>query len=240
MFSLCRQLYTHMYLDSLRKLLANNSGEYLFPCIVDLVSNGLVLERFTDDDSIPSRQDVTQYIAAWLKYTGLSADECQEWMIEYCIGVLSTISSSSKSQIRHSTKSNIKYIYKSDVAFDCSCEKNRFRATCESTCPIYDEMSEKASRNKEKSAVETYEKSNDHMITDQFAPQEYSKKDKYKDQFGKALEVVQNQLRQGISRKEIVNLLNDTGLKTRTGKSWSLSILGIELRKLNSNTNSEK
>jgi len=133
-----------MYLNRLRKMLTENNEKYLFPCIRDLVANGLTLERFTNEDNIPSRQDITQYIAAWFKYIGLSSDECREWMIEYCIGLLSVISSSSKSRIRHSTKCNIKYIYKSDVSFNCRCEKNRFKAPCEPKCPIYEEMAHRA------------------------------------------------------------------------------------------------
>ena len=230
-----------MYLNTLRNICEGNNDEYLFPCIKDLVANGLVLERFTDDDSIPSRQDITQYLAAWFKYVGLSSDECMEWMIEYCIFVLSAISSSSKSQIRHSTKSNIKYIYRSDVTFNCLCEKNRFKATCESKCPIYDEMSQRAQRaqradrDEAEAIVESYKKRNDHRVNDDIALQKRSIKDEHKDQFDKAIEVVQHQLKQSVSKKEIVNILNGMGFKTRTGKNWSYSILGIELKKINSN-----
>ncbi len=228
-------MYTLMYLNSLRNILGKTNDEELFPCIRDLAANGLVLERFTDDDNIPSRQDVTQYMAAWFKYVGLSSDECLEWMIEYCIFMLSAISSSSKSRIRHSTKCNIKYIYKSDFTFNCLCEKNRFKATCESKCPIYDEMSQRANRKEAVVIVEYDEKRNDHLATDEIAPQKRSIKEEYKDQFDKAIEFVQHQLKQSVSKKEIVKLLNDMGFKTRTGKNWSYAILGIELKKLNSN-----
>jgi hypothetical protein len=222
-----------MYLNRLRKMLTKNNENYLFPCIRDLVANGLNLERFSNEDNIPSRQDITQYIAAWFKYIGLSSDECRKWMIEYCMGVLSAISSSSKSQIRHSTKCNIKYIYKSDVIFDCRCEKNRFKAPCEAKCPVYEEMAHRAKESKAANIVESYETRVEHRVADEIAPIKLSIKDEYKDQFEKAIEVAQNHLKQWVSKKEIVNLLNDSGFKTRTGKKWSYPTLANELRKLN-------
>ncbi len=220
-----------MYLNRLRKMLTENNEKYLFPCIRDLVANGLNLERFSNKDNIPSRQDITQYIAAWFKYIGLSSDECREWMTEYCIGVLSAISSSSKSRIRHSTKCNIKYIYKSDVTFDCRCEKNRFKALCEPRCPIYEEMAHRAKESEVANIVESYEIRVEHRVADEMAPIKYSIKDEYKDQFEKAIEVAQYHLKQGVPKKGIVNLLNDSGFKTITGKKWSYSTLWNELRK---------
>ena len=224
-----------MYLNRLRKMLTENNEKYLFLCIRDLVANGLTLERFTNEDNIPSRQDITQYIAAWFKYIGLSSDECWQWMTEYCIGMLSDISSSSKSQIRHSTKCNIKYIYKSDVTFDCRCKKNRFKAPCEPKCPIYEEMAHRAKESEIANIVESYETIVEHRVADEIAPIKHSIKDEYRDQFEKAIEVAQHHLKQLVSKKEIVNLLNGSKFKTRTGKKWSYSILANELRKLNRN-----
>jgi len=224
-----------MYLNRLRKMLTENNEKYLFLCIRDLVANGLTLERFTNEDNIPSRQDITQYIAAWFKYIGLSSDECWQWMTEYCIGVLSDMSSGSKSRIRHSTKCNIKYIYKSDVTFDCRCKKNRFKAPCEPKCPIYEEMAHRAKESEIANIVESYETIVEHRVADEIAPIKHSIKDEYRDQFEKAIEVAQHHLKQRVSKKEIVNLLNGSKFKTRTGKKWSYSILANELRKLNRN-----
>jgi len=224
-----------MYLNRLRKMLTENNEKYLFLCIRDLVANGLTLERFTNEDNIPSRQDITQYIAAWFKYIGLSSDECWQWMTEYCIGMLSDISSSSKSRIRHSTKCNIKYIYKSDVTFDCRCKKNRFKAPCEPKCPIYEEMAHRAKESEIANIVESYETIVEHRVADEIAPIKHSIKDEYRDQFEKAIEVAQHHLKHLVSKKEIVNLLNGSKFKTRTGKKWSYSILANELRKLNRN-----
>jgi hypothetical protein len=96
-------------------------------------------------------------------------------------------------------------------------------------------MSQRANRKEAVVIVEYDEKRNDHLATDEIAPQKRSIKEEYKDQFDKAIEFVQHQLKQSVSKKEIVKLLNDMGFKTRTGKNWSYAILGIELKKLNSN-----
>ncbi|MBC2695301.1 MAG: hypothetical protein HF982_08520 [Desulfobacteraceae bacterium] len=229
-----------MYLNRLRKMLTENNENYLFPCIRDLVANGLTLERFTNEDNIPSRQDITQYIAAWFKYIGLSSDECREWMTEYCIGMLSVISSSSKSRIRHSTKGNIKYIYKSDVSFDCKCEKNRFKAPCEPTCPIYEEMAHRAKESEAADIVELYETKVEDRVADEIAPIKPSIRDKYNEQFEKALEVAQHHLKKWVPKKKIADLLNESGFKTRTGKKWSYSILANELKKLERNIDKER
>lgn len=227
-----------MYLNKLQTILADNNQNALFPCIRDLVENGLVMERFTNEDSIPSRQDITQYIAAWFKYIELSSDACLEWMTEYCSAVLSAISASSQSRIRHSTKSNIKYIYKSDVAFNCMCEKNRFKARCEQSCPIYEEMSHKAAENEATSIAESYEISAEQRAKYVTAPIKHSTKDKYKEQFKKAMEAAQHHLEQGLAKKEIVDLLNNREYKTRTGKKWSYAILANELKKLETSNRS--
>jgi hypothetical protein len=197
-----------------------------------LVENGLDLEKFSNEGGIPSRQDITQYIAAWFKYLGISADECREWMNEYCIGVLSAISSSSISQIRHSTKCNIKYIYRSDATFDCGCENNRFKALCEPKCPIYEEMTHRAKESKASTIDESYKTRSGYRVAREIAPRNQSIKDEYKSQFEKAMEVAQHHLEQRVSKKEIASLLNDSGFKTRTGKKWSYSILANELKKL--------
>ena len=221
-----------MHLNRLKQILRENDLKYLFPCITDLVTNGLNLARFSSEDDRPSRQDITQCIAAWFKYIGISADECRDWMIEYSVDVLSTISSSPKSQIRHSTKSNIKFIYKSDVSFDCGGENNVFKASCDRNCPVYNEMSDRYKERKAKEAKRSYEPEPE--------PEHYgvgierlSAKETYKDQFEKALEIMEDHIKKRVSKQDIVTLLNDRGFKTRTGREWTYGILGFEVKRHN-------
>ena len=215
------------HLDRLKRILKKNDEKYLFPCIEYLVTNGLNSERFSSEDHRPSRQDVTQYLAAWFKRIGISVDECRDWMIEYCVDLLSAISSSSNSQIRHSTKSNIKYIYKSDVSFECGCENNIFKAPCERNCPVYEEMSDKYKKRRVREAKRSYEPERIHH---EEQIETVSVKQKYRDQFKKALEVLQDQIKKGVSKPDIVTLLNDRGFKTRTGRKWSYSVFLTEAK----------
>jgi len=52
-----------MHLKRLKNISEVNDKN-LFPCIKDLVVNGLSLDRFSSEDSIPNRQDITKYLAA--------------------------------------------------------------------------------------------------------------------------------------------------------------------------------
>lgn len=221
---------TSIHLKSLTEILSDKVETHLFSCVDDLVVNGLSLDRFSTEGLKPTRQDVTQFIAAWFKHIGISAEECRDWMIEYCVDVLSPISSSSKSQIRHSTKSNIKYIFKSDVKFDCGCENNDFKAICKRDCPVYDEMSilyqERLAREANKS-YEIERKESDYQII----VQPLLLRDQYKDQFEKGMKVVREKIKEGVARKDIVAFLNDKEYKTRTGKKWTYANLAIELKK---------
>jgi len=221
---------TSQHLNSLKETLKSKDESSLFVCVNDLVVNGLTLSRFEAGEHTPSRQDITQFILAWFKYIGIAADECREWMIDYCLDVLSVISSSSLSQIRHSTKSNINYIYKSDVAFECDCENNVFKAPCEPSCPVYQEMSEKYKTRLVREANKSYEIVR-HPTEQRVILQPLSVKEQFKDQFEKALEVIGNCVKEGTARKDIVKLLNDRELKTRTGRKWTYSLLHLELER---------
>jgi len=215
----------HQY--AINKILEGINPKYLFPCVEDIISGRIestsspaIADRF-------SRQDVTQYLASWFKYIGVSKEACQEWMIEYAVQVLSKISSSSHSRIKHSTKSNLKYIYKSDMSFDCGCESNIFKASCNQNCPIYKEMSDKYKERKVQRSRQTYDIK---PIANKDEVEQYSLKDKYKEQLEKALETAIKYVEKGISKKEIVKSLNDQDFKTRTGKKWSYPTLMKELK----------
>ena len=223
------------HLNTLRELLKSKDQNSLFACINDLIVNGPSLSRFFGEERKPSRQDITQFILAWFKYIGISPEGCQDWMIEYCLDVLSVISSSSKSQIRHSTKSNIKYIYRADVAFDCGCENNVFKAQCDPMCPVYKEMSDKYKERIVREANRTYEIIHRDPRPEIVLPPP-SVKEQYKDQFDKAIEFIDNCVKQGHKIKKIVELLNDQDFKTRTGRKWTYPVLHIELKGLDVST----
>jgi ribosome-binding protein aMBF1 (putative translation factor) len=96
-------------------------------------------------------------------------------------------------------------------------------------------MAHRAKESEAANIVESYETRVEHRVADEIAPTKHSIKDEYKDQFEKAIEVAQHHLKQWVPKKKIVNLLNESGFKTRTGKKWSYSTLANELKKLNRN-----
>jgi hypothetical protein len=101
-------------------------------------------------------------------------------------------------------------------------------------------MAHRAKKSEAANIVESYEIRVEHRIADEIALIKYSIKDEYKDQFEKAIEVAQHHLKQGVPKKEIVNLLNDSGFRTITGKKWSYSTLANEFRKLNNKKSMDK
>jgi hypothetical protein len=218
-------------LDQLKKILNNVQQQKIYACIQDVMTNGIIAERFEADDLFPTRQDVTHFVLSWLKHIGVSEDRCRNWIIRYCEKELSQISSSSPSRIRHSTKSLIKYIYRSeDVSFDCGCEQNKLKAACESNCPVYGEMKNKHETRMKQLHDEI------HYVRPKIQPPvelPLQVKERYKEQFDKAMDVVKEHLNQVSSIDEMTRYLNDQGYKTRTGKSWTAATLHRESKKHN-------
>jgi hypothetical protein len=218
-------------IERLTILLNNAQKQKIYPCILDLLTSGIVPARFKSGEFFPTRQDVTHFILAWLKHIGVPADGCRNWIIGYCERELSQISSSSPSRIRHSTKSLIKYIYRSeDVSFNCGCEQNKLRAACELSCPIYGEM-------KRKHKIRMKQLYDDiHYVRPRVQPSvepPLRVRERYKKQFDKAMDVVREHLNQVSSFDEMTRYLNDQGYRTRTGKSWTIATLYREVKKHN-------
>lgn len=220
-------------MDTLKEILREINKRAMVPCIGDLVRRGIVFNRFSDDEDIPGRQEVTRYIASWFRYVGISEETCLQWMTEYSLDVLSAISDSSKSQIRHSTKSNIRYIYRDNISFNCGCKDNLFKASCRESCPLYEEMLHNYEDRMTRDTDRVYDAEiEDGREYDESKIEKPRIKDQYSEQFEKAWEVVQKLIKEGLPRKKIVNILNESGLRTRTGRKWTYAILGVELKNL--------
>lgn len=203
----------------------------LVPCIQDLVSKGIVLQRFEASDPKPDRQEATQYIAAWLKRIGVPEESARPWFLSFCSDVLARVSHSSPSRVRHSTKSNIKYIYGSDVNLECSCEENRFRAPCGVACVFYQEMREKRAKREAEDAARQWDSETSATETTEAAlpPPEPSLLEKHRKAFEEALALAVQWREEGERQRTIVERLNARGCMTRTGKPWTQSILSNEL-----------
>jgi hypothetical protein len=220
------------FLDNLRALLADRGGDAIFPCIQDLVTNGLQTSRFSPAEGVPNRQEVTQYLAAWSRFAGLDEETCRRWLSDYAVAMLAPISKSSPSGIRHSTKSNVKYIYRDEAVFRCGREANPFRTRCSDTCPVFEEMGRKPIEAQGRRASPGH--TSDPDASSELPPVRL--KERYQEQFQAATEFLRRELAKGTKRAAIVDILNQRGVKTRTGREWTVEILSAEIRKLPSDT----
>ena len=215
------------FLNTLRALVGDRERDVLYPCIQDMVAQGLVLARFSVGEPRPQRQDITQYLAAWCRHVGLTEEAAREWLVEYCVVILHPISKTSPSGIRHSTKSNVKYIYRSQIPFVCECENNPCKAPCSHQCPVYADMQTALGERERRAQSAIYEVRRPIVATQQ--PCAVPIKTTYAQQFRTAQEVIRSELAKGTTRKEIVQILNERGLKSRTGRNWTYPIFQSEL-----------
>ena len=221
------------FLAKLRACQGQTGVHAIYPCIRDLVQHGLSLARFQPGEAIPQRQDVTQFLATWSRHAGLSEEQTQDWLIEYCQMKLASLSRRSLAAIRHSTKSNIRYIYRSEVGFQCGCASNPFKAECRSDCPFHAEMQTKlattagADPSRWPPLPPPPRPQPSPLPTLPFVPI----KTRYQEQFEEGMSLARQEASKGTPVARIVAMLNDRGLRTRTGRAWTYGILSSELRK---------
>jgi hypothetical protein len=215
-------------LVALGEILHDQGGDTIYPCIRDLIENGVSMSRFSPGEPTPNRQDVTQYMAMWCRHVGLTEDACRCWLIEYCVAMLSPISRSSASHIRHSTKSNVRYVYRAEVDFTCGRETNNFKAHCSSECPVYADKNIKSAH--ERSQKNTIDQCERRAVVSAIAAP--AVKETYREQFQMALSLVRRELAEKTTMTGILDLLKQNGLKTRTGREWTFATLRIEINKM--------
>jgi len=223
------------FLSILDTMLGDRGRDRIYPCIRDLVEHGLDLARFLNGEITPQRQDITQYLAAWSRHAGLSEEESSGWLIDYCIDMLSSLSTRTPAAIRHSTKSNLRYIYRSEVPFLCECANNRFRAQCSNECPVFADMEAKLRARASETLHPRPVPPPPATLIEPVLPV----KKVYQEQFQTGLRLALEEVQKGTKLRRIVDLLNERGLKTRTGRQWKYSILHNELRNIRSNLNAE-
>jgi len=214
------------FLSILDTMLGDRGKDTIYPCIRDLVEHGFDLARFSAGEITPQHQDITQYLAAWSRHAGLSEEESSGWLIDYCIAMLSSLSTRSPAAIRHSTKSNLRYIYRSAVPFLCQCANNRFRAQCSSDCPVYADMQ----ANLRAQASEVLHPRPVARPPPPLIEPVLPVKEVYLEQFQTGLLLALDEVQKGTKIRRIIELLNERGLKTRTGRKWQYAILRNELQ----------
>jgi hypothetical protein len=238
----------------LNSLLGEGHRDKLYCCIADLSENGICQSRFDAADRRPHRQLATQYLASWFKHAGLSAEKTRDWLIDYAVTVLSAISSSSPSRIRHSTKSNIKYIYGSQSAFDCGCENNPLKARCSPTCPIYGDMAKKAAERKRLLQEEEEERRKQQAELERARAQKNAEEQKRKEEAKiralanraaankraeerwlevctEACEIALEHRRKGFTMRQTAQALNDAEFRTSSGRWWTDQTINHALKR---------
>ncbi len=218
---------TNDYLIRLESILGTRKDEYLFACFKDLIVNGLQKNKFVDNELLPNRQDIVQFLSEWSRYAGMTQQQCLDWLLPFTMEVLSSLSRSSPSSIRHGTKSMIRHIYVSEKKFLCGREGNRFHARCSSACGIYDQM---ATGVIPKMVITTSPPINYEQLLAK--PRKPGLKDAYREQFEEALQLIQTERSKNTTRKNILKLLLEGGFKTITGKPWTLCVLNQEIGKM--------
>ena len=214
------------FLSAMKALVRERGGERVYPCIEDLLEHGLTPTRFTRDEYPPGRQDVTQYLAAWSRHAGLSADECRGWMIDFCGVVLASISRRTFAGIRHSTLANISYIYGWEVPFLCKGEQNIYRARCSPECPLYAEAQARVAANPDEPWPPRMRFPPSYVPP---PPPPPPVKVRHREQFERAVQLIRDEVAKGTRPARLLELLQELGFKSRTGRKWTASMLAREL-----------
>jgi hypothetical protein len=211
-----------MHLEKLMKIVETEGKDEPYACIKDLVENGLSPGRFAAGEHRPNRNEATIFLAAWCRRMGFTPEVYRDWLIDYAVDVLSRISSSAPSQIRHSTKSIIKFIHGDNgAAFSCNCQHNAFKARCSSECPIYGEMEELYFRNLE-IAQQRNEELQQQTVKNapEPDPATLSVTKRFRKQYDEAVALITQYLKEGRTKKDILGILQAQGYKTITGRDW--------------------
>ena len=223
---------TKSYLNTVKQILNENNKRLLFSCIRDLSINGLSFERFPEGERIPSQKDLTEFMASWFKYVGMSAEECRDWMNLYFAQVITHTYPHFDPRKEESVKADINDVYECDIIFDCECENNPLKAVCNRDCPVYGEMLNKyKDREAEEEAMFFGNTAKKIVKGRHVSPRTREVKEKYKVQFNEARKILLDQVERKIAKEEIVDFLNYHGFRSKTGKEWQLSTLYHELRK---------
>ncbi len=211
--------------DFLKKLEHVLAGKRAIPSwLQDLLVAGPRLEKWTPPERRANRVLVTEFLARWLKDAGLSQEECLEWLDPYSLEVLAQYSRSGRSAIRHGTKANVRWVYKSDFVFDFEAIAREVAGNplgeVAAYMPIlerWNDLQWQAKEDKRRSYVPP--------VFQPIIPC----KVRHREQFLKAMEIVKEKKREGMKPGKIVELLNEQGYLTRTGRKWTLGTLSQSL-----------
>ncbi len=213
------------FLEKLQ-LLLTKTGRPVPIWLEDLLCHGPRWEHWEPFEMRPDRMILTEFLARWLKYVGLSEEEALEWLMPYCMEILKPYSKSGPSAIRHGTKANTRWVYRSPFPFDFDAIYLEVAGKTVPGQPLYKPVFERwhellyvAKEDARKNYVPP--------IIPIFVPV----KKRFQEQFQKALEFARQKKSEGMRLEQITELLNNQGYLTRTGRKWTATTLHVSLRK---------
>ncbi len=213
----------------LEKLAARLADPALvYPCLRDLLENGPIGTRPTPvDGRRPSRHDILHFVCKWALSVGLSQEACVEWLTPYSVEVLKAISTSGLSAIRHNVKGVAKYIYGVEYPFNCGKEQNPIRCRCDPQCPVYHKPEVPPRTPAELWAAEQARLAAAGLLP----PVRYEVKKQYRQEYEKAVAIIQEMRAAGETLHKIVERLNAEKLPTITGRKWNISKVSLAIKR---------
>jgi hypothetical protein len=196
------------------------------PWLEDLVVNGPRYELWPQPNARPNRVILTEFLARWLKASGVSEERALEWLLEYCRQVLAQFSKTGPSGIRHGTRANTRWVYKSNFSFDFDAIASQVPAPewagKPAYMPVFARWDELLVVEKQK-ALELYRQTPRVQVP-------LSVKERYREKFEEGLKLAREKRALGVELEQITTLLNEAGYPTRTGRKWTLGTLYQTLR----------
>ena len=192
----------------------------------DLVLNGPRYEQWIPAKGLLYRMALTEFLARWLKAAGLSQEQTLEWLLEYTFQTLAQFAKTGRSGIRHGTKGNTRWVYNSDFSFDFDAIANQPLSPDwmgkPAYMPVFAHWQELLPLEKKK-AQELRIASAPPMIS-------RSVKERHREKYEEGLKIAREKQAADDTLEQIVQLLNETGFPTRTGRKWTQGTLYQSLR----------
>jgi hypothetical protein len=213
------------YLQMLAGLLEGGTHKIPF-WLEDLLLLGPRFEQWNLEGLKPNRMLLTELLARWSKFAGLSEEACLAWLMPFCCELLAKTSKTGPSGIRHGTLANTRWVYKSPFPFDFDAMVRELPEGSSQSIPPYMPLFARW--------WDLLNAAKDHARKS-YVPPVFTPvlpvKQRFNEQFQKGLAFAREKTNEGEGLASVVALLTEQGFLTRTGRKWSESTLHRELRK---------